>query len=290
MEHFYTADIPRYVESERLPLWVEYVPGGSHGACLFHNHEFSEIALVLDGSATHLMEGERAGIHPGDLLVIHPGVSHAYDDTDDLELINVVYDHRQLPLPVLDGYSLPLFNVFFPLEEARKEHSTVHPIMRLDGDDLTNISRLIRRLEDELKSLKPGNFYLSTALFMELIVLLARHDASVTPEHQFRFQIGEVIGFMNRNLKRSTGIDELIAVSSMSRRDFFRKFRRSTGGSPIRYLLLLRLQRAAQLLIQSNMTLGEIALECGFCDSNYLCRMFRRTYNVSPRQFRLKNR
>jgi transcriptional regulator GlxA family with amidase domain len=49
----------------------------------------------------------------------------------------------------------------------------------------------------------------------------------------------------------------------------------------------VRLQRAAEMLVHSNLTVSEIAQECGFYDSNYLCRIFREDMKTSPRQFRL---
>ena len=70
MYDFYTADILKYVGCERLPLWVEYVFPGKHDERLFHNHEFSEIALVLNGSAIHIIDGDEVEIHRGDLLIV----------------------------------------------------------------------------------------------------------------------------------------------------------------------------------------------------------------------------
>ena len=55
------------------------------------------------------------------------------------------------------------------------------------------------------------------------------------------------------------------------------------------YLLNSRLQHARNMLLTSNKTLSEISMECGFCDSNYLCFRFRKKFGQSPHQFRLKN-
>jgi AraC-like DNA-binding protein len=276
----------RYIEAERLPLWVEYVPIGLHDDRLFHNHEFSEIALVLQGSAIHLLDGASAEIKQGDILVLHPGVSHAYDHAGEMELVNLVYDRKKLSLPILDGYSLPMFDTFFPTDEPSSSLPSAAPVMTLNEHDLKTTFQIVQRLEDELKSFKPGNSFLGLALFMEVIALLARHDASTTPEHQFRFQIGEVIGFLHRNYKRHLEVDELVAVAKMSRRNLFRKFKVTTGHTPIDYLLQIRLQQAAQMLLRTKLTVSEIAAKCGFRDSNYLCRLFRQHLKTSPRQFR----
>jgi len=287
MNEFYTANILRYVEAERLPLWVEYVARGTHIEWLFHDHEFSEIAIVLQGHARHMVNKTVVEIAAGDVLVIHPGLAHAYDKTGDLELVNIVYDCRQLSMPVLDGYSLPLFQRFWRSDAPSEESVVAAPVMNLSQDALAEIAPMVKRLENELTSYKPGNSIISLALFLEILVLLARHNAGNDREHRFRFLVGTAIEYMNRNLARKIDLDDLISVARMSRRDFFRKFRSATGCSPTEYLLQLRTSRAAALLQKTNLSLNEIAAQCGFYDSNYLCRVFRERMKTTPRRFRL---
>ncbi|MBR4666500.1 MAG: helix-turn-helix domain-containing protein [Lentisphaeria bacterium] len=52
----------------------------------------------------------------------------------------------------------------------------------------------------------------------------------------------------------------------------------------------IRLQHAGDLLINSNSSIAEIAEQCGFYDSNYFCKQFRRAFAVSPRSFRQQYR
>ena len=63
-------------------------------------------------------------------------------------------------------------------------------------------------------------------------------------------------------------------------------FRKVTGYSPIDYLLHVRLAKAAEMLQKTELPISEIALECGFTDSNYFSRQFRRHCNSSPRDYR----
>jgi AraC-like DNA-binding protein len=289
VDNFYIADIFRYIKHEDLPLWVEYVERGGHIERLFHDHEFSEIAIVLHGSAIHLADERAEKISAGDVLLLHPGASHAYDKTGDMELINIVYDWKKLAIPFLDGYSLPMFYTFFPVAGKSAKWNYAAPVMTLSLDEMAEVLQMIKRLENELKNFKPGTFFLSLAMFMEIVVMLARHDAIKTSKHQFRFQIGETLEYINRNYRRNIEVNELVAVSKMSRRNLFRKFKESTGYTPIEYLLQIRLQRAMELLRSSSMNVNEIAEECGFCDSNYLCKLFRKHLNISPRMFRLSN-
>jgi AraC-like DNA-binding protein len=72
----------------------------------------------------------------------------------------------------------------------------------------------------------------------------------------------------------------------MSKSNLLAVFKEATGHSPIEYLIRLRLHNAAEMLASTSLSISEIAAECGFADSNYLTRQFRKIYNISPREFR----
>ena len=55
---------------------------------------------------------------------------------------------------------------------------------------------------------------------------------------------------------------------------------------PGEYLKELRFSHAMDLLRRTDLPLTDISIRCGFCDGNYLCRLFRRRMGITPRQFR----
>jgi AraC family L-rhamnose operon transcriptional activator RhaR/AraC family L-rhamnose operon regulatory protein RhaS len=277
-----------YVKPNHLPLCVEYVPLGKHFEKGFHDHEYSEIAIVMQGVAKHLVNDISGTIEAGDVLVIHPGISHAYDQTRNMELINILYDRRKLSMPMLDGYSLPLFQLFLPAKVPTDAYTAVRPVIHLDKDELEKVIEKVRRLNDEIKSACAGSLLLSLAIFLEIIVTMARTSRLVKKTSEARFLIGDVISFMHKNYARRIEIDELLATVNMSRRNFFRNFHLAVGSSPIDYLTQIRLKNAAAMLLYTNKTISEIANATGFYDSNYLCKKFRERMADSPRQFRLK--
>ena len=193
----YHSTIRSYISEGKLPLWVVHREAGLHPARLFHDHEYSEIALIISGSARHILESENIPIEAGDLLVIHPGASHAYDHTENMEIINLVYDRTKISLPILDGYSMPLFRIFFP--GHGKQQNSAKPVAHLEGQNLQETVRMIRRLEDELKNCRPGNLFYSLALFMEILVRISRISGYKIPEQRVHFLIGDAVSYMNRS-------------------------------------------------------------------------------------------
>lgn len=281
----YHSSMVSFIGSGQLPLWVAYVAQGKHPEQRFHDHEYSEIAIVMKGHARHLADGGSAVLKAGDVVVIHPGTVHAYDNTGDLELINIVYDRARLSLPILDGYSLPLFKVVFP---DRDEKLSPRPVMNLKQDDLEVIVQMVRHLEDEVKSFLPGSSFGSLALFMEVVLKIARLGGYEIPEQRMRFLIGDAVSYINRNYNQTIAVNDLCKVAHMSRRNFFRRFRREVGCSPVDYQMKIRLHHASEMLLYTDRNINEIAQDCGFYDSNFFCRKFRENFSITPRRFRLR--
>lgn len=69
-----------------------------------------------------------------------------------------------------------------------------------------------------------------------------------------------------------------------------RKFQAAFGQTPSHYLTSIRLQKAMSLLLESDMTLDDIAAECGYESGFYLSRLFSKKTNMSPSAFRKLHR
>ena len=98
-------------------------------------------------------------------------------------------------------------------------------------------------------------------------------------------KIGQVIARMESHFDENLKIPDLAKMVGMSDRNFYRFFHRVKGESPLAYLQRLRVAKGARILQTSDKNVSEVAMECGFNDSNYFARQFRRILGVSPRQF-----
>jgi AraC-like DNA-binding protein len=119
---------------------------------------------------------------------------------------------------------------------------------------------------------------------------IAQQQTPQAPEEDrlSRLSLSRVIELMNARFTEDLSLDELAQQASVSRSYFVRRFRQTTGESPKQYLMKLRLQRAKDLLaIESkDLTVLEIAQQCGFCDQSHLAREFRQVYGITPAAFR----
>ena len=95
---------------------------------------------------------------------------------------------------------------------------------------------------------------------------------------------------IDANLDKEITIAQLAHECSLSASQFARAFRQSTGYPPHRWLLQRRIERAQDLLLNSDKTLAEIASCCGFFDPSHLTRAFSQTVGSSPGLWRRSRR
>lgn len=288
MKKIYSSLIKNFVSDNELPLYVVYRAPGQHPACLFHEHRYTEIAMIISGNAEHILDNQRKKVSGGDILLIHPGAVHAYDNTATMEIINLIYDPNRLSLPMLDGYDLPLFHQFFP--SAEEYHHSAKPLLKLNADESASTLKLIRQLEAELNTHTPGRQFCIMALFMQIIINLSRGENTQETTKLVSFQIGDAISYMNKHFQERIELDTLARTVNMSVRNFQRHFKNITGCSPMEFLIKIRLRNAAAQLINSDDPISMIALFCGFYDSNYFCKQFKKNIGVTPKIFRLQHR
>ena len=284
-------ELAKYVPAGKMPLGVVYMYRGSKRSRHFHDHNHSEIAIVLKGSCRHLFEGQSVVVKPGDVLVIHPGATHTYDQFDQLELVNIIYDMKRLCLPILDGVQMPLFRILFP-DDPGNVYRSGEPVVHLAPDALGKIAAMIQTIDFELKSSRQGRYLYCLSIFLEIVVILCRiysGEDHESQEKEIPFRIGEAVEYMNAHYQDPVSVDQMARKACMSRRNFYLQFKNATGCSPVQYLIKLRVSRAMEMLLYSEMRISDIAEKCGFCDSNYFCKIFRSMTGLPPRQYRQRN-
>jgi transcriptional regulator GlxA family with amidase domain len=92
--------------------------------------------------------------------------------------------------------------------------------------------------------------------------------------------------WMTRNLHRALTVPELAEFTSMSERNFLRRYRAATGTTPARAVERLRVEAARSALTDSRRSIKDVALRCGFGSEETMRRSFVRMLRVSPRDYR----
>ena len=150
------------------------------------------------------------------------------------------------------------------------------------------LRQILRLMHEKAQSYGPEN--VAQALVSRLSILLRSFSdkRSKTISKLPTRIIRRVIDRIQADPVARLDLESLAAETGYSKSHFLRAFRASTGTTPHKYVIHLRLERACQLMNNQALTLLEIALESGFASDAHLSRAFRHRFGVCPSEFRRK--
>lgn len=157
-----------------------------------------------------------------------------------------------------------------------------------DRPNLANLIRLLSREHDPEQ--RRGTLFAQT-----LIRLLAIEVAGVAwtwaPDNVNATPVGDrrvkrAIDFIEAYFSTDVSITDIASAAGISPSQLTTAFQRSLGQSPYAYVISRRLQRATELLRQTDLSIAHVALETGFCDQAHLTRLCRARLGKTPRQIR----
>lgn len=119
---------------------------------------------------------------------------------------------------------------------------------------------------------------------MCLLELVFSQDSA--PNHLRPPALEAAIAMCRDNLDRPIGVQDLAQAAGLSRSYFTRLFTACEGVTPGEFLLRQRMRQAVRLLQTTDEPVKRIAVRCGFADPAYFCKVFQKTYSVSPGGFR----
>jgi AraC family transcriptional regulator len=99
-------------------------------------------------------------------------------------------------------------------------------------------------------------------------------------------QLIQVLDYIHAHLDRNIKLSDLAALLDLSQFHFSHLFKQSIGISPYQYSIQQRIERAQQLLKQTDRSITEIALECGFNSHSHLSKQFRQLVGITPKAYR----
>ena len=101
--------------------------------------------------------------------------------------------------------------------------------------------------------------------------------------------VADAIAYVEKNMARSDlSVEELSRELGMSRAHLYKKISQITGKTPIEFIRIIRLKRAAQLLRESQQNVSEIAYQVGFNNPKYFSRYFKEEFGVLPSVYQEK--
>jgi AraC-like DNA-binding protein len=248
----------------------------------YHHHPEFEITWILESEGQRLIGDSVEGFGPGDLVLIGRWVPHQYRNWRRGKARARVIQFRSEMLGD-DFLSLPEVSDLVPfLDGANRGWSFSTPVSK---EAITLMQGIFEQ--------KRG-----TARLLGLIELLSflsadrnrKPIASVayqgTANRQKVERLQRVLSYLEEHWNDTVKLDDVAQVAALHPQSLSRFFGQHLGMSFQEYLVQLRISRAARLLIETDRTVSDIALSCGFNNLSNFNAQFKRIKGQSPRGFR----
>ena len=280
-------------KKENNPYLTSFVPYNSffidhyqshqkHDMKIQHYHDTYEIYLQTQGERYLFLNDICHTLKTGDLYILRPFEIHYTESRDASHYGRYLLNFNDNKLDII----LSNTERHFLLQKL------VTGIYHLEEKSFQIIFNLFKNIEYTGK--KTGLLAEKLqycAVFQLLIELSAMIQEDMMPEtalsvSNVRPEIINAIHYLNKHYQEEITLEQVAETVHMSKYHFCRMFHKVTGATFLQYLNNIRLTKVHQLLLQTDLSLADIAIKTGFASTAHLSRIFKSVYYVSPRNFR----
>lgn len=248
-----------------------------------HYHPYYEFYYLLSGIRRIFINDTIYSVKKGDLIIIPKGELHrtTYIGGETHERIVMVFS---------DAFIDPLINTLNP--DTVKKFFDVRQIS-IPPNRRDYVEELFEKIIREHNGIDQYSDSMLTVYVYELILFVFRCNENAKTAYPAGDIGDDIISdaarFISGNFTQNFSLAQLAAKYNMSPSYFSRKFKLCTGFGYKEYLITVRTIEACRLLLNTDMSITEIAEKCGFEDSNYFGDCFKKIKGISPREYRKAN-
>lgn len=251
-----------------------------------HTHDFIEFTYMYRGKCVHNIDGVDYPAAKGDLVFINYNSTHTITSDSSFEYADILIKPEFVDESLKgneNAFSLLALNDFTGFEQAVKKNKT---IVSFSSDEQKQIEELIAWSEKETKNLNTGgNLILRSCMNIFLINVFRK--MALPMNNSFSIN-GELLEFIKNNCSFHLQMDQIAAKCNYNSSYFSRLFKKYTGYTFTEYLNNARLDRACELLSQTNMPIDDVIDASGISDRSKFFKDFAHKFGVTPKKFRKK--
>lgn len=251
-----------------------------------HWHSYGEIVLVGPGKTNDFMVNQNTyHLVEGDFLLVWPMEMHAIIDADRKDSLIIQFSNS-------------FINSLFDLQRVMHFYKNLHVVCIHSHPQLAD---RLRHIADRMKDIfLSGSFdreLRCCMLLMEFMLILDKHREEFIPElrngdpYSFSDNVMHRMIMVTDYIKNNLTADDLSEAAMAEKagisRDYFSKvFRNVTGTNYSKWLNMIRLEKAIELMAESQMPLTEVAMSSGFQSISSFNRVFREEKRMAPGEYR----
>ena len=271
-EHFYVKRPERESLVQPELIYTGLLEDAPNWFNIQHSHDFCEILYVAGGAGEAILEGKKFRLAPGDLVVVNPGTLHEERSDAKAPLRLIFLAIRDFAVPGLPAgcLSQEKYRVLSCGEYRYKMDIYLRELLQETSSQIEFYQEISQGLVSAL-----------LVLVMRLIRINPEDEAALSQECQ------KIKEYLDQNFTSLITLDSLSETVYISKHYLSHLFKEQTGISPIKYLTSKRMEKACELLSETELPVSEVSKAVGYENPLYFSQVFKRVYGISPVKYRM---
>ena len=239
-----------------------------------HASRVHELLYIVDGKSTLVVGKLRFPSSAGDFLLIPAHTQH-----------RDVFDPSH-------GLRIKMFSFEWNAGDEYFSVVTNRALHELDFASRTEAMRQLSYLCEHWETTPEGRQYANVQLHALLLLFYQAVERALHPDQEHRVEnsradmVRQIKFFITQNYASPVSLESISERFNISSAYISRLFHREYGVGFSEYLTAVRLEAAVTLLCDTSFQVAEIAQRCGFSDSGYFIKVFRRHFAATPGEYR----
>ena len=242
-----------------------------------HNHEFYEIMIIDKGTPVHVVSGEKSRLKTNTIMLIRPGDVHEFLKDSNFYFTNLAFDEKTAD--ELFSY----LTDYFPKD--RLLNSDKPPFVILSENEKAKIMNTISMINtipaENTEEIRFRFKVLIFDVFVKYFFAQQNNEQKQMPEW-----LEYTVEKMKEKDNFTGGTEAMISISSKTREHIARSMKKYCNCTISEFLDEIRLTYAANMLINSNLSVTDICYDCGYENLSWFYKKFNEKYGCSPRKYR----
>lgn len=271
-EHFYVKRPERESLVQPELIYTGLLEDAPNWFNIQHSHDFCEILYVAGGAGEAILEGKKFRLAPGDLVVVNPGTLHEERSDAKAPLRLIFLAIRDFAVPGLPAgcLSQEKYRVLSCGEYQYKMDIYLRELLQETSSQIEFYQEISQGLVSAL-----------LVLVMRLIRINPEDEAALSQECQ------KIKEYLDQNFTSLITLDSLSETVYISKHYLSHLFKEQTGISPIKYLTSKRMEKACELLSETELPVSEVSKAVGYENPLYFSQVFKRVYGIAPVKYRM---
>ena len=243
-----------------------------------HFHSNHELYYLENGQTKYVIGNEIYLLDAGDMVFVPKGTFHKTSGEKDRssERVLLTFD---------DDFVGNEYKVY--IDELKN-----NGFIRFSKENIYKIRDLLQKIENEANNTYSDYKEMQKLYLRQLLITISRYrkrnvNTKLSPSIAI---IQAATKFISENFASDITLTNIAKNYAMSTSYFSKQFKSVTGIGFNEYLNIVRITESEKLLLSGKFSITDIAMECGFNDSNYFAAVFKKIKGITPKKYSLLNK